>query len=264
MDAENINKNSDEKKNQIEKRVELPMHEFFIINFFTYLIPLYVCLGIILIFEYFLISIVTIDLIWHITLLPVFLLFIYYIYIIIFIEFAAFWIRRWNKKSLPQQGIFKRILYDKKSEEGVLIRYYHRRGFILRLCIWISSKSPFPWLLNRALRRVGHNKIGKNVIYCNSYVGLEFTEIEDNVFIYPTSFISSHSVTSIFGKLNLIEIKIGKNTIVYPGVNIGPGTQIEKNCVIYPNALLHKNWRGKKDKCYYKGSPAVPFDIEGM
>ena len=264
MDSQKQNNilNENDNDNQLEKRVELPIHEFFLINFITYTIPLYLCVGIFVILEYILISAISINLVLHIIILPPMLFTIYCIYIIVFIEFAALWIKRWNKKSLPKQGVFKRVLDDKHSEEGSLIRYYHRRGFILRLCIWISSKSPFPWLVNRALRRVGHNKIGKNVIYCNSYVGLEFTVLKDNVFLYPTSLISSHSVESIFGKLTLLEVELGKNTTIYPGVTIGPGAQTRDNYVINPNSMLHKNWRGVEGKSYYNGVTAKPINNE--
>ncbi|MBY9007927.1 MAG: hypothetical protein KGD63_14390 [Candidatus Lokiarchaeota archaeon] len=262
MDTLKQNKALINKDNQPNKRVELPMHEFFFINFISYIIPLYFCVGLVILLEYFLLFIVSIDFSLHLIILPPILLSIYYLFIIFFIELAAFWVRRWNRKNQPKVGIFKRVLDNKESEEGRLIQYYHRRGFILRSCIWLSSKSPFPWLVNRALRKVGHNKIGKNVIYCNSYVGLEFTELGDNTFFYPTSLVSSHSVESIFGKLSLHEVKIGKNTIIYPGITIGPGAQTKENDVIYPNSLLHKNWRGIEDKAYYQGVPAKPLNCE--
>ncbi|MBN1216356.1 MAG: hypothetical protein JXA99_13055 [Candidatus Lokiarchaeota archaeon] len=260
MDTLKQRKSILEQNTNLQKRVELPIHEFFIINFVSYMIPLYFCIGIIIYIEYFLLFILSIDLLLHLIIFPSIILLIYYLFIIVFIELASFWIKRWNKKVQPKVGVYKRVLDNKESEEGELIRYYHRRGFLLRLCIWVSSKSPFPWLLNRALRRVGHNRIGKNVIYCNSYVGLEFTDLGDNCFFYPTSLVSSHSVESIFGKLSLHEIIIKKNTIVYPGNTIGPGSQTKENDVIYPNSLLHKNWRGSKNNSYFQGVPAKPIN----
>ena len=245
-----------------KKTVELPVFDFIKINLLSFLIPLYFCLGLFLLFEYLFIIPFQIPLIVHLLILPGFLMLLYYIYILVLIEFCAIWVRKWNKKSAPQQGVFKRVLDDKNSPEWHMIKYYHKRGFIIKYPMWIASKSPFPWLLNRLLRKVGHNKIGNNVIYCDGYSGLEFTEIGDNSFIYPSSALSSHEVNSIFGKLNILEIKLGTNTTLYPGIIVGPGALLRDNYVIYPNTVLHKNWRGKPDNFYYQGSPGHPIEIK--
>ena len=176
---------------KLEKTVELPALDFFKINFFSFLVPLYVCLGLFLLFEYGFINLLSIPPIIHIFTLPVLLLILYYIYLVVLIEFTAFWARSWNKKSPPKQGVFRRVLDDVNSEEGKMMKYYHKRGFIIKFPIWLTSKSPFPWLINRTLRKISHNKIGKNVIYYDSYVGLEFTDLSDNTFVYPTSGFSS-------------------------------------------------------------------------
>ena len=98
------------------------------------------------------------------------------------------------------------------------------------------------------------------MIYSDAYVGLEFTDIEDNVFIYPTTALSSHAVNTIFGKITMLEIKIGKNNTLYPGIIMGCGALTTENSVIYPNTVLHKSWRGKPGKFYYQGSPGRPID----
>ncbi|TFG14402.1 MAG: hypothetical protein EU535_03505 [Promethearchaeota archaeon] len=255
------NRNSDSNQKE-EKTVELPAFDFIKINFLSVIFPLYVCLGIFLLFEYFMIFYLAIPLIFHLILLPGVILLLYYIYLLSLIEFAAFWVKKWNKKSAPKQGVFKRILDDFTTEESKMMKYYHKRGFIIKYPMWLSSKSLFPWLINRTLRRIGHNKIGKNVIYCDSYVGLEFTDLEDNVFIYPTTALSSHAVNTIFGKITMLEIKLGKNTTLYPGIIAGPGVLTKKNNVIYPNTVLHKSWRGKPEEFYYQGSPGKPIEIK--
>jgi hypothetical protein len=91
-------------------------------------------------------------------------------------------------------------------------------------------------------------------------VGLEFTEIGDDVFIYPTSALSSHAVNTIFGKITMMKIIMGKNTTLFPGIIMGPNALTKDNMVIFPNTVLHKNWRGKPDKFYYQGSPGRPID----
>ncbi len=260
MEAKKVKKESDSNLKEEEKTVELPTIDFFKISFITFLVPLYVCLALFLIFEYLFIIRFSIPVIIHFLLLPGFLFLLYYIYLIILIEFAAFWTRSWNKKSPPKQGVFERILNDVNCPEGKMIKYYHKRGFIVKFPVWFTSKSPFPWLVNRALRRIAHNKIGHNVIYCDSYVGLEFTDIGNNVFIYPTSMLSSHAVNSIFGKLSILEIKIGEGTVFYPGTISGPGVLTINDYVIFPNSLLHKSWRGKPGMKYYQGSPAHPIE----
>jgi hypothetical protein len=240
--------------------VSLPALDFFKINFLSFLIPLYLCLGLFLIFEFFFINLFSIPLFIHVLLLPPLLLCLYYLYLILLIEFTSLWVNYWNRKSPPAQGVFKRILDNPNSKEGKLIKYYHKRGFIIKFPMWLTSKSNWPWLVNRTLRKIGHNKIGKNVIYCDGYVGLEFTNLGDNTFIYPTSALSSHAVNSIFGKITMLEIKLGKNTTFYPGIIAGPNAVTTNNNVILPNTVLHKNWRGKPGFLYYQGSPGKPIE----
>ena len=259
-DEKGVGKINSEFEQKKDKVVELPVLDFFKINFISFLIPLYICLGFFLLFEYCFINLFSIPLEIHFLILPGFLFILYFLYIILLIEFTALWVRRWNKKSPPAEGVFKRVLEEKDSKEGKMMKYYHKRGFIVKFPMWLASKSPFPWLVNRVLRRIGHNKLGKNVIYCDAYVGLEFTELGDNVFIYPTSALSSHAVNTIFGKISMMKIIMGKNTTLYPGIIMGPNAITTDNNVIFPNTVLHKNWRGKPDKFYYQGSPGRPIE----
>ena len=62
MDTTKENIAWDNKKNQLEKRVELPMHEFFFINFIIYIVPLYFCMGLLIIIEYFFLFVLSINL----------------------------------------------------------------------------------------------------------------------------------------------------------------------------------------------------------
>ena len=251
-------------ENSKERTVEVSIGSFAFINMVCAMIPLYACLALFLLFEYCFINLFSIPDIIHFLLLPGFFFLLYYIYIVLLIEVSAAWIRRWNKKEYPQQGIFERVLEDINSETGRMIKYYHKRGFIIKFPMWLGSKSPFPWLLNRVLRRIGHNSIGDNVIYCDGYAGLEFTDLGDNTFIYPTSVLSSHAVNSIFGKISILEIKLERNTTIYPGSVAGPGVLSLENNVFYPNTSLIKNWRGVPEKLYYQGSPGRPIEVRHM
>jgi len=262
MEAEKEKEEGISQKEEDEQQsVELPALDFFKISIITFIVPLYACLGLFLLFEYFFINFFLIPLHIHLLILPGFLLLLYYIYLILLIEFAALWSRYWHKKSPPQEGVFARILDDVNSPEGKMLKYYHKRGFIIKYPMWLTSKSPFPWLVNRTLRRIGHNKIGKNVIYCDCYVGLELTDLGENTFMYPSTSLSSHAVNSIFGKITMLEIKLGKNTTLYPGIIAGPGVLTTDDNVIFPNTVLHKSWRGKPGKKYYQGSPGRPIEI---
>ncbi|TXT62868.1 MAG: hypothetical protein BAJALOKI3v1_480011 [Promethearchaeota archaeon] len=248
-------------KQQIEKKnVELPILEFFAINFICFLVPFYICMGAFLLFEYIIIFFFSLSCIIHILLIPFLLFFLYYAYILILIEFSYYWVKIWNKSHPPKQGIFQRNLDNLNNKEGKILKYYHRRGFIIKFPVWLSSKSPFPWLVNRALRRIGHNELSENVIFCDSFAGLEFTKINENVFLYPTAAISSHAVNTIFGKISMMEVYLEKNTTFYPCVIAGPNAKTEKNYTIYPLSVLHKNWRGKANKEIYSGSPAKPLE----
>ena len=66
--------------NEEERKVELPALDFFKINFISFLVPLYICLGLFLSFEYFFINLFSIPPIIHLIALPVVLLILYYIY----------------------------------------------------------------------------------------------------------------------------------------------------------------------------------------
>ncbi|MEJ2295961.1 MAG: hypothetical protein P8Y23_14485 [Candidatus Lokiarchaeota archaeon] len=242
------------------KTVELPIMDFFKINLFSFIVPFYPCLGLFLIYIYFFVIIYPIALLFHLFIIPNLIVLLYYLYLILLIEFTALWASRWNKKSPPKQGVFKRVLNELDSEEGKMMKYYHKRGFIIKFPMWLTSKSMFPWLVNRSLRRISHDKIGNNVIYCDAYVGLEFTDLGENTFFYPTSALSSHAVNTIFGKITMLEIKLGDNTTFYPGVIAGPNAVTKDNYVIFPNTVLHKNWRGTPDKFYYQGSPGRPIE----
>jgi len=134
------NVNNSNFKENLEKTVELPALDFFKINFISFLAPLYICLSLFLLFEYGFIHLLSIPPIIHLFALPVVLLILYYIYLIILIEFTAFWTRSWNKKSPPQQGVFTRVLDDLKSPEGKMMKYYHKRGFIIKYPVWLTSK----------------------------------------------------------------------------------------------------------------------------
>lgn len=260
MKNNKIRNNSNINEMEEKKTVELPILDFFKINLLSFIVPLYPCLILFLLYLYVFTVIFPLELIFHLFIIPSLLILLYFVYLIILVEFTALWGSRWHKKSPPKQGVFQRVLDSLNSEEGKMMKYYHKRGFIIKYPMWLTSKSMFPWLVNRALRRISHNKIANNVVYCDAYVGLEFTDLGKNTFFYPTSALSSHAVNTIFGKITMLEIKLGDNSVIYPGVIAGPNAVTKDNYVIFPNTVLHKNWRGKPDKFFYQGSPGRPIE----
>ncbi|MBN1800450.1 MAG: hypothetical protein JW891_03035 [Candidatus Lokiarchaeota archaeon] len=246
-----------------EHLVEFKVWYFFIISLACFLVPFYICLALFLTFYFFINYVLALGLQLQFFLFPVVLFFLYYIYLILLIELVALWTMKWNKKCPPQQGTFERdfMAVKNKTEIGKILNFYHKRGFIIKFPMWLTSKSPFPWLINRTLRRIGHNKIAKNVIYCDAYAGLEFTDIGENTFIYPTSVLSSHEVNSIFGNLNILEIKIGKNNSLFPGTVVGPGAVSEDCNVFLPGSMIPKGWKGVYGCNYYRGAPAKPSEF---
>ncbi len=243
-----------------EHIVEFNVGYFFIISIICFLAPFYACLALFLFYHLLINEIFALGTQLQFILFPWVLFLLYYLYLLLLIEIAALWTRRWNKKCPPRQGTFERDFsaVKNKTEVGTILNYYHKRGFIIKYPMWLTSKSPFPWLVNRTLRRIGHNKIDSNVIYCDAYVGLEFTDIGENTFIYPTSVLSSHEVNSIFGNLNILEIKLGKNNSLFPGTVVGPGAVTDDNNVFLPGSMLPKGWNGVKCKYTYRGAPAKP------
>jgi hypothetical protein len=179
------------------------------------------------------------------------------IYLTIYL--GSLYIKKWNKISPPVEGIFHREFSGKDVIDPV-IKYYHYRGFVIKWPLWLAYKSPFPWLMIRVLRKIGHNKIDKSVIMMESFPGLEFCTVGKNVIYYPSSMISAHSVDSIFGLLSITAINIGDNTFISPHSIVGPGAEILDNYGLFPNTIAAKNWKGVPGKYYYAGAPARTID----
>ena len=115
--SDNSNINEMEEK----KTVELPVLDFFKINLLSFIVPLYPCLGLFLLYLYLFLIIFPLDLIFHLFIIPNLILALYFVYLILLVEFTALWASRWHKKSPPKQGVFQRILDDLNSEEGKMM-----------------------------------------------------------------------------------------------------------------------------------------------
>ncbi len=180
-----------------------------------------------------------------------------YTYIYVCVVLTAAWIHRWNRQCPPSEGKFNRNF----TEKGLVdhrIEYYHRRGFAIKWPIWVTSKSPFPWLVNWCLRR-NDNKLGKNVLFDNSFVPLELCETADNVYFGPGSAASAHTVNAIFGDLLILHLNIGKNVVFGSNTVCGPGVEVSPNLTFLPNSALVARWKDKTGSFFFAGVPARPI-----
>jgi acetyltransferase-like isoleucine patch superfamily enzyme len=198
-------------------------------------------------------------------LFPLWLIGALFLWIFLVIEFAAVITHYWRKRSAPIEGVFHRT-FSKGNVEDERLKYYHDRGYIIKFPVWLSSKSPFPWLLKYTLKRIGfQNYIGKDVTFMDTIPGLEFTTIKDGVTYYPGSSTASHVVDSIFGNLTIKKLTIEKNASVFPHTIIGPGVVLNENNALMPRSAGIKDWKSKPEKKYYSGSPGHPLgEYEGI
>ncbi len=249
---------------QRPQNVQLPILRYFFLNFIGFTIPLYPSFFLVA-YYYRLTELIGIDWYWAWLFFPLYLIGAILLWIFLVIEFAAAITRYWRKKSPPVEGIFHRTFKEGNVEDERL-KFYHDRGYIIKFPVWLASKSPFPWLLRRALIRIGHsNKIGKDVTFMDSIPGLEFTTIKDGVTYYPGSSTASHVVDSVFGNLTIKKLVLEENAAVFPHVIIGPGVHLEENKALLPRSAGIKDWKSKEGKKYYSGSPGRPIEkYEGI
>ncbi|MHA1821296.1 MAG: hypothetical protein ACTSU2_11940 [Promethearchaeota archaeon] len=273
----NENKIEDEileetEENKEEQMVSVPIFVYLELNLITgvltFFIPLLIFLGYILfmnntdantLFHLAPSTIMGIDNFWTYVFLPPILILCLISYIVSVILVSNIFVKKWNKKSPPVQGVFDRKFNDKDVEDQ-RIKYYHYRGFIIKYPLWIASKLFFPWMGTWALKKIGHNHIDKNVILVQAMPSLEFTTLKSGVIYLPGASSSSHVVDSIFGNLSILEVHVGENSIVHSGVMVGPGALVEENNNIMPNTLCPKRWRKKGEGFFHSGTPAKPID----
>ena len=165
----------------------------------------------------------------------------------------------WNRKSPPVEGLFVRT-FGEKDVADPRIKYYHYRGFIIKNPLWYASKSPFPWLINTVLIKVGHNEIDKSVAYMDACPSLEFTTVKKNAVVMMGVLYSSHVIDSLYDNLTIKRFTIGENSILYPNSVYAPGTTIQDNCNFLPVAMTPKDYKTNDNIKFYNGTPAKPFD----
>ncbi|MHA1734335.1 MAG: hypothetical protein ACTSU5_20540 [Promethearchaeota archaeon] len=247
-----------------EQSVELPISTYFLLNFVAFAVPLFpvVALG----FAYFHVTgaLLGLDVFWQLLFLPGLVLAGYLLYLFGVAYFTKLEIDHWDKVSPPEQGEYLRT-FTKEGVADPRLHYYHLRGFVIKYPMWIFLKSPFPWMVNWLLRRVAHNKIGRDVVMENVMVGLEFTDVGDGVYYGPGSSLSSHVVDSVFGKLSIFTVTVGKDGVIGPNSILGPGATLRPGENFMPNSVAIKHWKGKEGVRFHSGSPGRPLrDYPGI
>ncbi len=140
--------------------------------------------------------------------------------------------------------------------EDIRLRYYHVRGFLFKWPVFFAKKSIFPWLQTYVLNRLGENKIHRNAMYWDFFVGLEMIELGENTIIEDGCVISSHVVDSIYGSLTIKWIRFGKNDICSPNCSAAPGCTIQDNVVVLPNSFLLKVKSYDSENAVFANCPA--------
>ncbi len=244
---------SKNKLNWSKNEIHLPRFIYGVINLYQVAVSVIVPMMVIFIFfriadSFILVYYVKIILFGAVVILS------YLLYIFISVKLSKS-VVLWCKKKMPlTEGVFRRS-FNEKNVEDKRLYYYHVRGFTYKWPVFTAKKTFFPWMVNYALREIGGNRIGRDSIYADTFVGLEFTDLASNSAILYSSSISSHVVDSIFGNLTIKSITVEDNGILQPHAIAGPGSVIGKNTTLFPFKVAVKN-----EKCLEKYY--FPFGIK--
>lgn len=243
------------------KEMKLPRMVFWYINIYEFCLPIFILIGmgyaLHFLFEFF-----GVAFIYRILLAGVYLPLFYATYVWV-MTILCHWLNIYLEKvSPPHEGIYSRE-FKGNNVANPEVHYYHLRGFMYKWPVFMAKKSMFPWMQNYVLRKVGGNKIHRDALYGECFVGLEFTDIEEGAVMMEGSSYSSHVVDSIFGSLSVLTIHIGKNATIHANVIVGPGAKIEAQRSIAPKCLLPKRWKERRPAQFQWGNPVPMGKGEG-
>jgi hypothetical protein len=265
--------NLDESNKKIEEifehDVKLPIMKSFALNLIIFCLPIY---PVILLFYLYPIimkffkldtlfgltpSKIIIQDFWLYIFSPVLFIFAIFVYIFL-VGYLTYLIHHYfDKKSPQEQGVFVRK-FSKNDVVDERIKYYNYRGFIIKYPLWLAQKSPFYWMMNWILRKVGLNNVHRDAHLTESFPPLNFYTAEKDTIMYPTSVSSSHMLDSIFGLLSNYKVVMNKGTVIYPQGGMGPNTVVNDETIIMPGTLLPKRWRNKTEDKVISGVPGRP------
>ena len=220
--------------------VQLPKLPFGAINFYQNLIPLSFVVGFDLLWL-FGVTKLAIPTWIQVCVLPLIFIFDYLLYIWSISKSGKLLRIIFDKKSPPKQGTFART-FSNGNVSDISLHYYHLRGFLYKWPVWIAKKSIFPWSVTYVLRDMADNKISRDFMYGDVYVGLEMTNLNKGAVIMDGGIISSHVVDSLYGNLTIKECTLDNYSIMLPNSVITPGVRIKNEMSLGPNAFVPKSW----------------------
>ena len=235
MSKDNQEKNEKHfKVSDINIGVYLPLH------FFIALTPIYPVMFLLSLYLNIFNYNIQIGLIF-LPLIAIGLLLLYIIGVVYLTKFILI-ISSWRCK--PEEG--DHINRDFHSK---IIYHYHLRGFLKKFPLWLIIRSPFPFLLKWMFTTFGLYKIGKNVLIYDSWIGLEFLEIEDNAIIGIGTILSSHLVDGM-NQLAIRKIKLGKYSQWMHDCSAGPGLEIGENTIVHTKVGVPKFGKLRENSVY--------------
>lgn len=252
-----------------EESAEFPLMVMFLMNIIIFAVPFYLIFLMISWYPSFMRLInldtffglteskILIDDFWIWIFSPLLMLSCIFVYIVVVVYLTHFLHLYFDKKSPPVEGTFVRK-FDGKNMVDERIKYYNYRGFIIKYPLWLTIKSPFYWMANWVLRKVGLNDVSKFSYFLDTMPALNFYTLKEDVYCYPTSGASSHMIDSIFGNLSNFKVITRKKATMYPHSGNGPDTIVNEKNIVMPWTLLPKHWRGKEQVRVYQGIPARP------
>ncbi|MFX0100591.1 MAG: hypothetical protein ACFFCS_13535 [Candidatus Hodarchaeota archaeon] len=201
-------------------------------------------------------------------LLPLLFWILYFTYLLVTVLVTKLFLSYYDYKSPPLEEDIRRQFKDTTHPDFKKLHYYHMRGAVIKYSLWVSQKCPFSSFVKRILVFFGFNQIGSGVIYDNCFVGLEFTEIEDNVIIEAGTALSTHVVLSLYGKLQTGKITMKKGAVTGIHNIIGPYSVYQEEFHTGDNAMIYVNWQletkeGNPNK-FFNGRPALLKDFESF
>ncbi len=128
--------------------------------------------------------------------------------------------------------------------------FYFIRSFLLRYVKWKVQRSPFPWLIKAVFNFIGNCCFQKGVVIEDLYLGKEFIEVGENVYL-GKCLLSNQTWDQ---DLTIKGVKIGDNVVISDGCCIPPGNDINENTTILPFSITSKDSHLVSNSVYY-GAP---------
>ena len=121
----------------------------------------------------------------------------------------------------PKEGVF--------SIPGREFDYYRLRFWVQYYAVYVMRAMPLPWA-DMFIYKFFGQKIGSNVVLYDSWIDMEFIEVQDSVMLSLNTAIYSHCIYE--DKFLVKRVVIKKNAIVGAEAIVGPGTVVEEGAIL--------------------------------